>query len=68
MGCVDCKKDLIEKIVTYLEPIQTKRRYYEERPDLVKEILLTGTEKARKITQGTMAIVREKMKIDYFGK
>lgn len=67
LGCVECKKDLAKKIVAYLEPIQNKRHYYEKRPNLVKEILLTSTKKARKITQETMAIVKKRMKIDYFG-
>lgn len=66
LGCVECKKNLMKKIVAYLEPIQAKRRYYEKRPNLVKEILLTGTQKARGITQETMAIVKKRMRIDYF--
>jgi len=66
LGCVECKKDLVKKIVAYLEPIREKRHYFEKRPSLVEEILLTGTKKARKITQETMVIVRKKMRIDYF--
>jgi len=66
LGCVECKKNLMKKTIAYLEPIQNKRHYYEKRPNLVKEILLTGTKKARKITQETMAIVKKRMKIDYF--
>jgi len=66
LGCVECKKNLMKKIIAYLEPIKNKRHYYEKRPNLVKEILLTGTQKARKITQETMAIVKKRMKIDYF--
>lgn len=66
LGCVECKKELIKKITAYLKPIQNKRQFYEKKPDLVKEILLTGTKKARKITQETMSIVRKSMKINYF--
>lgn len=68
LGCVECKRSLVKKIIAYLEPIQNKRRFYEKRPDLVQEILLTSTKKARKITQETMSIVRKRMRIDYFNQ
>ena len=46
-GCVACKKQLAKNINKTLEPIREKRKYYEERPELVDEILMKGTEKAR---------------------
>jgi len=65
-GCVDCKKQLIEKMEEFLSPIREKRKYYEERPELVEEILLKGTENARKKAKETMKEIKTKMKIDYF--
>lgn len=65
-GCVDCKKQLAKNIIKYLVPIQEKRRYYEKNPDLVKDILHTGTKKAENIAKNTLAKVKEAMKIDYF--
>ncbi|MEG0873238.1 MAG: tryptophan--tRNA ligase [Clostridia bacterium] len=65
-GCVQCKKQLAQNIIKYLAPIQEKRRYYEQRPELVKEILVTGTNNARKVAKETIKKVKVAVKIDYF--
>ena len=52
-GCVACKKELASKIIEYLKPIREKRKYYEEHPELVDEILRKGTEKARQTAKAT---------------
>ena len=65
-GCVDCKKQLAKEINEILEPMREKRKYYEERPELVDEILIKGTEKARQTAKETMKKVRKAMKLDYF--
>ena len=64
-GCVQCKKELIEKMNEFLKPIQEKRKVYEENPELVKEILDKGTKKAQEKAKETMIKVRQSMKIDY---
>ena len=65
-GCVACKKELANNIINYLEPIREKRKYYEERPELVDKLLMEGTEKARKVAKETMKKVKKAMKLDYF--
>ncbi len=65
-GCVDCKKELINSMMKFLEPIQEKRKYYEENPELVDKILVEGTAKAKKKAEEVMKTVRKNMKIDYF--
>lgn len=65
-GCVACKRQLIKNINQELGPIREKRRYYEERPNEVKDILMEGTNHARKIAAETMKKVREAMKLNYF--
>jgi tryptophanyl-tRNA synthetase len=65
-GCVDCKKQLASNIIKTLAPIREKRRYYEERPELVQKILIEGTNKARRKAQETVKKVKESMKINYF--
>ncbi len=65
-GCVACKKQLIKNINEHLSPIREKRHYYEERPELVKEILMEGTKIARKEAALTMEKVKQAMKLDYF--
>jgi tryptophanyl-tRNA synthetase len=67
-GCVACKRELAENINKFLEPIREKRRYYEERPELVDKILVEGTEKARQTAIETMRKVKEAMKLNYFDK
>ncbi|MDF2865698.1 MAG: tryptophanyl-tRNA synthetase, tryptophanyl-tRNA synthetase [Clostridia bacterium] len=65
-GCVDCKKQLARNIIKTLSPIREKRRYYEQRPELVEKILIEGTKKAREKAKQTMKKVKESMKINYF--
>lgn len=68
IGCVACKKRLIEKMNSFLDPMRERRKKYLENPELVDQILLKGTEKAREEAAVTMKKVREVMKIDYFNK
>ena len=65
-GCVACKKELAKNIVDYFALMREKRKYYEERPELVDELLKTGTEKARKTAKETMKKVKKAMKLNYF--
>ena len=65
-GCVACKKELINKMMEFLKPIQEKRKYYEENMDVVDNILKEGTLKAQKYAKNKMKLVRKNMKIDYF--
>ena len=65
-GCVACKRELIKSIIDELTPIREKRKYYEERPELVDEIIQKGTLKARKVAKETMKEVKKAMKLDYF--
>lgn len=67
-GCVDCKKELIDKMMEFLKPIHEKRKYYEEHPDEVDKILIEGTKKAKEQASEVMNRVRESMKIDYFNQ
>ncbi|UZJ41382.1 tryptophan--tRNA ligase [Prosthecochloris sp. SCSIO W1101] len=63
LGCVDCKKLCATAISEELAPILEKRSEYVARPDMVKEILLTGENRARMVAEETMSQVREAMKI-----
>ena len=65
-GCVACKKQLAKNINEFLNPIREKRKYYEDRPELVDEILMNGTKKAQQIAKQTMKKVKKAMKLDYF--
>ena len=65
-GCVACKKQLAQNIIDYLAPMREKRKYYEDRPELVDKLLIEGTEKGRKDAKETMRKVRHAMRLDYF--
>ena len=64
-GCVQCKKELIEAMNTFLKPIKEKRKYYEDNPEVVDKILLDGTKAAREKAKTTIKKVKQAMKIDY---
>ena len=64
-GCVACKKQLIQNIIKEFEPLRERRKYYEERPEELKKILMEGTEKAREEAKKTMKKVKEAMKLNY---
>ncbi|NPA25053.1 MAG: tryptophan--tRNA ligase [Deltaproteobacteria bacterium] len=63
IGCVDCKKILLRNLVDGLAPVHEKRRYYEERPEMVQEIIAAGAGKARAVAVETMRQVRKAVKI-----
>ena len=63
VGCVACKKRLAAVINELLAPIRERRRYYEDKPGLLDEILNESAGKARREAQKTMELVRSAMKI-----
>ncbi len=54
IGCIECKQPVIEAINKELKPIQERATHYIEDPDLVKNIVAEGCEKARKLARETM--------------
>jgi tryptophanyl-tRNA synthetase len=65
IGCIECKQPVIEAINRELKPIQERASYYIEDPDLVKNIVAEGCEKARKLARETMREVKEAMGLNY---
>ena len=61
IGCLDCKKPVIDAVVTELEPIQKEAEQYEKDPDLVRSILIGGCETARETARETLTEVRSAM-------
>jgi len=57
----DLKEELAQAIYKELAPIQERRRYFEERPKLVAEILEEGRVYCSKIAQQTLIEVKEAM-------
>jgi tryptophanyl-tRNA synthetase len=66
IGCVPCKKLLVDVLDRFLEPIRQRRSEYEKHPDKVWDILRQGSARAHEEGARTMVAVREAMKVDYF--
>ncbi|MGB1271647.1 MAG: tryptophan--tRNA ligase [Endozoicomonas sp.] len=65
IGCLDCKKPMIEAIQAELEPIRIQAQELENNQDVVKNIITEGCEKARDEAQDTLKEVREAIGLDY---
>jgi tryptophanyl-tRNA synthetase len=63
IGCVDCKKIMAENLINALAPIREKRKYFEERPEIVQEIITSGNRKAQAVARQTMKEVRSAVRI-----
>ncbi|MEJ2284677.1 MAG: tryptophan--tRNA ligase [Desulfobacterales bacterium] len=63
IGCVECKQKMAQGLVKALEPIREKRIYYEAHPGMVEEIMVEGSNRARKTASETMEVVRAAIKI-----
>jgi tryptophanyl-tRNA synthetase len=58
IGCVDCKKEMAEGLVKWIEPIQARRKQFETHPQQVWDILDSGSKQAQKVARKTMQRVR----------
>lgn len=58
-GCADCKRQLGAKINERFAEIRERRRYYEEHPEVVKQILEEGSAKARVEAQKVLKEVKK---------
>jgi len=65
IGCVQCKRNLADKMVKYFEPIHERRQKILEKPEMIKEVLHEGNKKAEEKAKKTMEEVRSAMKIDF---
>ncbi|MCL5041129.1 MAG: tryptophan--tRNA ligase [Gammaproteobacteria bacterium] len=65
IGCIDCKKPVIDAISAELAPMQQRAKDYEASPDAVRVILAEGTERAREAARDTLAEVRQVMGLHY---
>jgi tryptophanyl-tRNA synthetase len=65
IGCLDCKKPLIEAVQAERRSMADRAKQYEEQPDLVKAIIAEGSEHARDIARDTLEEVRRAMGLAY---
>jgi tryptophanyl-tRNA synthetase len=65
IGCLDCKKPVIDAILEEQRPILERARQYEESPEIVKSIVAEGCENARDEAKSTLEEVRRAMGLGY---
>ena len=65
IGCVDCKRPVIDAIHRELQPIQQSIAEYESDLGSVKRIVAEGSEQAREEANKTLTEVRAVMGLDY---
>ncbi|MBW4052251.1 MAG: tryptophan--tRNA ligase [Proteobacteria bacterium] len=61
IGCLDCKQPVIEKIVAEVTEMRRRAQEYLENPDLLRDIVAEGSEKAREAARETLDEVRRAM-------
>ncbi len=65
IGCIECKSWAADALVKILNPMQERRKKYEDNPRLAWDILEAGSARARGVAGGTMDEVRKSMGLDY---
>jgi tryptophanyl-tRNA synthetase len=63
IGCVDCKRKLLERLGPDQERLRERREALLARPKDVEELVQLGTRRARAVAQRTMSDVRAAMKL-----
>jgi tryptophanyl-tRNA synthetase len=63
IGCIECKGWVADALVEVLNPMQERRKKYEDNPRLAWDILEAGSARARGVAGATMNEVRDAMGI-----
>lgn len=67
IGCLDCKKPVIQAVLEEQRPIRERAQQYEDNPELVKSIITEGRERARDAAKSTLEEVRQVMGLSFGG-
>jgi tryptophanyl-tRNA synthetase len=65
VGDVEVKRRLTAAINRFLEPIRERRAIYESKPELLREIVLSGSEKTRKEAIETLHLAKQAMGLEF---
>jgi tryptophanyl-tRNA synthetase len=63
LGCVDCKTNLADRIVTYYAPYRGRLAELEATPNVAETVLAEGEAKVRPVVEDTMKAVRSAMNL-----
>jgi len=65
IGCLECKKPLIERVVEEVSGMRQRAQEYEDNPELLHGIIAEGCEKAREVASQTLDDVKQAMGLVY---
>lgn len=65
IGCIECKSWAADNLLKVLNPMQERRRPYEQNPKLAWDVLEAGSARARVAAQQTLELVRESMNLSH---
>jgi len=65
IGCLDCKQPVIDAIIREQQPFIERAQRYLDDPQLVRNIVADGCERARTLAEETMREVRGAMGLNY---
>jgi tryptophanyl-tRNA synthetase len=63
IGCVQCKKNLANKMIEKMEPIYIKRQEYIKDPSIIHDVINNGNKKAKEVASATVEEVKEIIKL-----
>jgi tryptophanyl-tRNA synthetase len=65
IGCLECKQPVIDGILREQAPMRERASTYLDNPQLVRDIIADGNDKARALARETMRDVRDAMGLGY---
>ena len=65
IGCLECKKPVIDAINAEVVPMRQRGREFEQAPDMLLSVLAEGAERARETAASTLADVRQALGLAY---
>ena len=63
IGCVQCKRMLADSVIEFFGPFRERRRELEAHPDYVKEVVIDGADRARRVARETLSEVKRAMNL-----
>ncbi len=65
LGCVDCKKILMDSLTRFLEPVHERRRALEGDPERLWAILAEGNARARAVARKNIEDIRQALNFEF---
>jgi tryptophanyl-tRNA synthetase len=68
VGDVAVKKVLVDVLNALIDPIRTRRKHFEDRPDDVLDALRLGTKRANEVAEQTLTLAKKALRQDFFDR